>query len=47
MEQTEENIVQSHMPQTQSGTRMSQGLSGVRQVARGRKQDGSPLCFTI
>jgi len=29
MEQTEENIVQSHMPQTQSGTRMSQGLSGV------------------
>jgi RNA-directed DNA polymerase len=35
---TEENIVQSHMPPTQSGTRMSQGLSGVRQVATERKQ---------
>src|SRR5215469_14133047 len=31
--QTGENIVQSHMPPTQSGTRMSQGLSGVRQAA--------------
>jgi len=32
--QTEENIVQSHMRPTQSGKRMSQGLSGVRQAAR-------------
>src|SRR5215470_13024949 len=28
--QTEGNIVRSHMPPTQSGTRMSQGLDGVR-----------------
>src|SRR5215470_6827908 len=32
--QTQENIVQSHMRPTQSGTRMSQGLRGVRQAAR-------------
>jgi RNA-directed DNA polymerase len=37
--QTQENIVQSHMRPTQSGKRMSQGLRGVRQAARGRKQE--------
>src|SRR5262252_2072354 len=37
--QTGENIVQSHMPPTQSGTRMSQRLNGVRQVASVRKQE--------
>src|SRR5664280_1405669 len=37
--QTRENIVQSHMRPTQSGKRMSQGLDGVRQAARGRKQE--------
>src|SRR6516164_6095099 len=37
--QTQENIVQSHIRPTQSGKRMSQGLHGVRQVARGRKQE--------
>ena len=37
--QTEENIVQSRMPPTQSGKRMSQGLNGVRQVAKERKQE--------
>jgi len=37
--QTEENIVRSHMPPTQSGTRMSQGLSGVRRAALVRKQE--------
>ena len=37
--QTEENIVQSHMPPTQSGKRMSQGLNGVRQAAKERKQE--------
>src|SRR6266852_2550304 len=37
--QTEENIVPSHMHPTQSGKRMSQGLNGVRQVARERKQE--------
>src|SRR5215472_3408031 len=36
--QTAENIVQSHMRPTQSGKRMSQGLRGVRQAARERKQ---------
>ena len=36
---TEENIVPSHMHPTQSGKRMSQGLSGVRQVAKDRKQE--------
>src|SRR6516164_4927472 len=37
--ETKENIVQSHRPPTQSGKRMSQGLHGVRQAARGRKQE--------
>jgi len=37
--QTEGNIVRSHMPPTQSGTRMSQGLHGVRQAASKRKQE--------
>ena len=37
--QTEENIVRSHMPPTQSGTRMSHGLSGVRRAALVRKQE--------
>src|SRR5258705_4107785 len=37
--QTEENNVRSHMPPTQSGTRMSQGLSGVRRAALVRKQE--------
>jgi RNA-directed DNA polymerase len=37
--QAEENIVQSHMPPTQSRTRMSQGLGGVRQVATERKRE--------
>jgi hypothetical protein len=37
--QTKENIVQSHMSPTQSGKRMSQGLHGVRQAARERKQE--------
>jgi RNA-directed DNA polymerase len=37
--QTQENIVQSHMRPTQSGKRMSQGLRGVRQTAKERKQE--------
>src|SRR5713101_8142136 len=37
--QTQENIVQSHMRPTQSGERMSQGLHGVRQAAKERKQE--------
>jgi hypothetical protein len=37
--QTKENIVQSHIRPTQSGERMSQGLRGVRQAARERKQE--------
>jgi RNA-directed DNA polymerase len=37
--QTKENIVPSHMHLTQSGQRMSQGLDGVRKVARERKQE--------
>src|SRR6202451_4079067 len=37
--QTEENIVPSHMRPTQSGKSMSQGLDGVRQAARARKQE--------
>src|SRR5262245_46325577 len=37
--QTTENIVQSHMSPTQSGEHMSQGLRGVRQAARERKQE--------
>ena len=37
--QTRENIVPSHMHPTPSGKRMSQGLDGVRKVARERKQE--------
>ena len=37
--QTKENIVQSHMHPTQRGKRMSQGLNGVRKVAKERKQE--------
>ena len=37
--QTGENIVPSSMLPTQSGKRMSQGLNGVRQVAKERKQE--------
>ena len=37
--QTKENIVQSHTRPTQSGKRMSQGLDGVRQAAKERKQE--------
>src|SRR6516162_7256563 len=37
--QTKENIVQSHMHPTQRGKRMSQGLDGVRKVAKERKQE--------
>src|SRR5499427_6443118 len=37
--QTKENIVQSHKRPTQSGKRLSQGLHGVRQAARDRKQE--------
>src|SRR6202162_4199095 len=36
---TEQNIRLSHMHPTQSGKRMSQGLNGVRQVAKERKQE--------
>ena len=34
-----ENIVQSNTSPTQSGKRVSQGLSGVRQAAKERKQE--------
>ena len=37
--QTKENIVQSHKLPTQSGKNLSQGLRGVRQAARERKQE--------
>src|SRR6202051_4614941 len=37
--QTKENIVQSHKLPTQSGKGLSQGLRGVRQAARERKQE--------
>src|SRR6267378_1571695 len=37
--QIEENTVQSHMRPTKSGQRMSQGLRGVRQAAKERKQE--------
>ncbi len=36
---TKENIVRSHTSPTQSGERVSQGLDGVRQVAKNRKQE--------
>jgi group II intron reverse transcriptase/maturase len=37
--QTGKNIVPSSMRPTPSGKRMSQGLNGVRQAAKGRKQE--------
>jgi RNA-directed DNA polymerase len=37
--QTQENMVRSSMPPTPSGNRMSQGLNGVRQAAKERKQE--------
>jgi RNA-directed DNA polymerase len=37
--QIKENIVQSHKLPTQSGKGLSLGLRGVRQAARGRKQE--------
>jgi len=37
--QTKENIMLSNMRPTQSGERVSQGLRGVRQVAKERKQE--------
>src|SRR5579859_1073931 len=37
--QMKENIDQPHMPPTQSGKGMSQGLDGVRKAARERKQE--------
>ncbi len=36
---TKENIAQSNTSPTQSGERVSQGLRGVRQVAKARKQE--------
>jgi group II intron reverse transcriptase/maturase len=36
---TKENIRGAHTPPTRSGERVSQGLSGVRQTARARKQE--------
>lgn len=37
--QSKENISETHTCPTQSGSRVSQGLAGVRQVARERKQE--------
>ena len=37
--QPKENTDQPHMPPTQSGKRMSQGLDGVRKAAKERKQE--------
>src|ERR1700734_3955496 len=37
--QTKENVAQSHTHPTQGGARVSQGLGGVRQAARDRKQE--------
>ncbi len=36
---TKENIVRTNTSPTQSGERVSHGLTGVRQAAKGRKQD--------
>jgi RNA-directed DNA polymerase len=36
---TKENIAQSNTSPTQSGERVSQGLNGVRQVAKAKKQE--------
>jgi RNA-directed DNA polymerase len=38
---TKENIAQSNTSPTQSGERVSQGLRGVRETAKARKQDRS------
>ena len=43
--QTKENIGQSNTSPTQSGERVSQGLSGVRQAARERKQERFTALF--
>ena len=45
--QMKENIVQSRMPLTQSGNRMSQGLDGVRKQQRKGDRNGSLPCSTI
>jgi hypothetical protein len=45
--QTRENIVQSHMHPAQNGKRMSQGLDGVRKVAREGKQERFIALLTI
>src|SRR5229473_5213447 len=45
--QTGENIVQSNTSPTQSGERVSQGLNGVRQVAKARKSSCSPFAAVI
>ena len=37
--QTEENIAESNMSPTQSGNHLSQGLRGVREAAKVRKQE--------
>jgi len=37
--QTKENAAQPNMSPTPSGERVSQGLGGARQAARGRKQE--------
>ncbi len=42
-----ENIVQSNTHPTQSGERVSQGLSGVREAARKGGKNGSRLCSTM
>jgi hypothetical protein len=36
---TKENISQAHTPPAQDGPRVSQGLAGVREVARARRQE--------
>ncbi len=37
--ETKENVREPHMPPTQGGPRMSQGLEGVRQAAKERRQE--------
>lgn len=44
---TKENIVQSRMPPTQSGKRMSQGLTVCGQQQGKGSRNGSTLCSTI
>jgi hypothetical protein len=41
-----ENIAQSNMSPTQSGERVSQGLRGVREVAKASKQERFTACST-